>query len=73
MKDENSLSDYLKKPSQRLSEYILHLQVRESKQFSVDDLAWSGFFKFIAALVFFPKEVFFSCVIIFVYSLREYS
>jgi len=39
MKDENYLSDYLKKPSQRLSEYILHLQVRESKQFSFDDLA----------------------------------
>lgn len=39
MKDENSLSDYLKKPSQRLSEYILHLQVRESKQFSFNDLA----------------------------------
>ena len=34
MKDENSLSDYLKKPSQRLNEYISHLQVRESKQFS---------------------------------------
>ena len=29
-KDENSLSDYLKKPGQRLNEYLLHLQVRQS-------------------------------------------
>lgn len=35
MKDENSLSAYLKKPSQRLNEYILHLQVRESEHYLI--------------------------------------
>lgn len=74
MKDETSLSDYLKKPSQRLSEYILHLQVRESKQFSFDDLAWSGFSLSLSRPLYsFQKKFFFSCVIIFVYSFLEYS
>ena len=57
MKDENSLSDYLKKPSQRLNEYILHLQVGETKQFSCNDSTWSDspFTELFAALQFFSN------------------